>query len=92
MDERNISVDLYLEINAYLSTSAYFNGQSISVPIATINDIRQIESILQELALEYDSNSKNSKQSTHLARGKEHIEEVINDLLLNNEQSMIAPN
>ena len=87
MAERNISVDLYLEINAYLSTSAYFNGQSISVPIATINDIRQIESILQELALEYDSNSKNSKQSTHLARGKEHIKEVINDLLHNIEQN-----
>ena len=55
MAARNISVDLYLEINAYSSTSANFNGQSISVPIATINDIRQIESILQELASEYDS-------------------------------------
>ena len=46
MAERDISVDLYIEINAYLSTSAYFNGQSISVPIAAINDIRQMQSVL----------------------------------------------
>ena len=87
MAEKNISVDLYIEINAYLSTSAYFNGQSISVPIAAINDIRQIESVLQELALEYNSSSKNTKESIHLPWVKEHINEVIKDLLYDNEHN-----
>ena len=41
-----ISVDLYLETNSYLSNSGYFHGQYIPVPIAAINDIRQIESVL----------------------------------------------
>ena len=85
MTERNMSVNLYLEINSYLSTSAYFHGQNIPVSIAAINDIRQIESVLQELALEHDSNSKNTKQSFHIPRAKEHIKEVINDLLHHNE-------
>ena len=70
MAEKNISVDLYIEINAYLSTSAYFNGQSISVPIAAINDIREIESVLQELALKYNSSSDNTKESIHCLEPK----------------------
>ena len=46
-----------------------------------------IESVLQELALKYNSSSKNTNESIHLPRAKEHIKEVINDLLHNNEHN-----
>ena len=63
MTERNMSVNLYFEINFYLCTSAYFHEQNNRVSIASINDFRQIESVLQGPALEHESNSKNPKQS-----------------------------
>ena len=70
------------ENSSYLSASAYFHGQNIPVSIPANNDIRHIESVFQELALLHDSDSKNSKQSFHIPRTKEHIKEVINDLLI----------
>ena len=85
MTERNISVYLYVEINSYLSISAYFHGKNIPVSIAANNDILHFESVLQELALEHDPKSKNTKQSFHISRAKQHIKEVINDLLHHNE-------
>ena len=58
--ERNITVDLYLEINCFLSTNAFANGQNISIKINSITDIRQIESILYELSSKYTSHTNNN--------------------------------
>ena len=51
MVDRTVSVDLYLEVNNFLSVSAWFHGQSIPLSVNSINDIRQIESILHEISL-----------------------------------------
>ena len=53
--ERNITVNLYLEINCYPSTNAFAYGQNISITINSITDIRLIESILYELSSKYTS-------------------------------------
>ena len=43
--EWNITVNLYHEINCFLSTNAFANSQNISITINSITDTRQIESI-----------------------------------------------
>ena len=53
-----------------VSVSIYINGQSILVPIAAINEIRQIESALLGLALIYNSSFKNANESIHLPLAK----------------------
>ena len=60
----------------------HFHGQNIPVSIPAINNIKHIESVFEELALVvHDSKSKNTKQSFHIPRTKEHIKEIINDSL-----------
>ena len=49
--DNTISVDIYLEVNSFLSVSAWFHGQAISTSLNSINDIRQVESILHEIDL-----------------------------------------
>lgn len=75
MVERNISVDLYLEVNSYLATSAWFHGQTIPLSINYIDDIRQIESVLQEITLKTvsDSNPDKNKHYLLISRAREHI-------------------
>ena len=48
--DNTISVDIYLEVNSFLSVSAWFHGQAISTSLNSINDIRQVESILHEIS------------------------------------------
>ena len=76
----NISVDVYLEINIHLSANIYLYGQIFSHSINTISDIRQIETILSEVNLEYSSTPEN-KHTFHIPRAKEHIEQAISDLI-----------
>ena len=75
--EQNISVDLYLEINYFLSANAFTNGRNISITSNTITDIRQIESILCEISSNYSSLSNNSSHDYHINRAKDHIIEAI---------------
>ena len=81
--ERNISVDLYLEINCFLSANAFANGQNISITANSITDIRQIESIICEISSKYTSKSINNSHEYHINRAKEHIIEAISDIKQN---------
>ena len=81
--EGNISVDLYLEINCFLSANAFANGQNISITANSITDIRQIESILCEISSKYTSKSINNSHEYHINRAKEHIIEAISDIKQN---------
>ena len=83
MVDRTVSVDLHLEINNFLVKSAWFHGQSIPLSVNSINDIRQIESILHEISLRSISESDNNSHSYHIPLAKNHINNVINDLALN---------
>ena len=68
--EQNISVDLYLEINCFLSANAFTNGRNISITSNTITDIRQIESILCQISSNYSSMSNNNSHDYHINRAK----------------------
>ena len=81
--ERNISVDLYLEINCFLSANAFANVQNIYITANSITDIRQIESILCEISSKYTSKSINNSHEYHIHRAKEHIIEAISDIQQN---------
>ena len=83
MVDRTVSVNLYLEINNFLAVSSWFIGQSIPLSVNSINDIRQIESILQEISLRSTSESDSSSPSYHNPLAKNQINNVINDLALN---------
>ena len=88
MVERSISVNLYLEINSYLVASAWLQGQSFSLSMYSINDVRQIESLLNEIYLKYAASIQaKSKHSFHILRAKNHIKEVVNDFS-NQEESV----
>ena len=49
----------------------------------SINDIRQIESILHDISLKSVSNSSNDSHSYHIPLAKKHIKNVVNDLARN---------
>ena len=75
-------MDLYLEINTFLSVSPWFHGQSIPTSLNSINDIRQIESLLHPISSKSVSDDHGTKSHTfHIPRAKEHIEKVI-DLVI----------
>ena len=82
MTERNISVDMYLEINCFLSATAFLNGQNISISANSITDIRQIESILYEIS-NSTSTSKTNSHKYHISRANEHIKEAISEFSQN---------
>ena len=65
-----------------LNTAAYVYGKNVSLSLNSINHIRQVESILSEIALIFTHNGSDSKRSFHLTRAKEHIQEIMNDLSL----------
>ncbi|KAI6648548.1 hypothetical protein LOD99_8028 [Oopsacas minuta] len=71
---------IYLEINSFLSISAWFYGQSIPTFLNSINDIRQIESLLHQISSKSVSDDHHTKShSFHIPRAKQHVEKV-NDL------------
>ena len=71
MVERSISVNLHLEINSSLIASAWQQGQSFSLSMYTINDVRQIESLLNEIYLKHAASIQaKSKHSFHIPRAK----------------------
>ena len=88
MIERNITVDLYLEINCFLSTNSFANGQNISIIINSITDIRQIQSIIYELSSKYTSQTNNNGHKYHIHRAKDYIIEAISDLEQNDGVEM----
>ena len=66
MVERSISVNLYLEINSSLVASAWLQGQSFSLSMYTINDVRQIEYLLNKIYLKYAASIQaKSKHTFH---------------------------
>ena len=67
----------------FLAVSGWFHGQSIPLSVNSINDIRQIESILHEISLRSISESDSDSHSYHIPLAKKHINNVINDLALN---------
>ena len=78
--DNTISVDIYLEVNSFLSVSAWFHGQAISTSLNSINDIRQVESILHEISSKSVTDYSNNSHSHHLPRAKKHIEMAVNEL------------
>ena len=78
--EQNISMDLYLEINCFLSANAFTNGRNISITSNTITDIRQIESILCEISSKYSPMCNENSHDFHINREKDHIIETISDI------------
>ena len=62
--ENTISVDLYLEINSFLSVSAWIHEQSIPTSLNSINDIRQIESLLHQISSKSVSDDHGTKSHT----------------------------
>ena len=81
----NISVELYLEINCFLSTNAFANGQNISISANSISDIRQIELIICEISSKYTSMSNKNSHVYHVHQTKDHIIAAISDLYQNSE-------
>ena len=78
--DNTISVDVYLEVNSFLSVSAWFHGQAISTSLNSINDIRQVESMLHEISSKSVTDYSNNSHSHHLPRAKKHIEMAVNEL------------
>lgn len=86
--EKTISVDLYLEINSFLSVSAWFDGQSIPTSLNSINDIRQIESLLHQISSKSVSDDPHTKShSFHIPRAKQHIEKVIDSASIEDSEN-----
>ena len=75
-----VSANMYLNID----TAAFVFGKNISLSLHGMNNIRQVEPIVSEIALIFTHNGSDSKRSFHLTRAKEHIKEIINDLSLVN--------
>ena len=75
-----ISVDIYLEVNSFLSVSVWFHVQAISTSLNSINDIQQVESILREISSKSVTDYSNNSHSHHLPRAKKHIEMAVNEL------------
>ena len=46
-----VSANMYLNIDSSLNTASFVNGENISLSLHGINDIRQVETILYEIAL-----------------------------------------
>ena len=78
--DNTISVDIYLEVNSFLSVSAWLHGQAISTSLNSINDIRQVESILNVISSKSVTDYSNNSHLHHLLRAKKHIEMAVNEL------------
>ena len=72
MENHNIRADVPLEINSFLSVNGYIYGESISLSLISITDIRQIETMFTEITLKLSS-SPHEKHLHHISKAKEHI-------------------
>ena len=55
MENHNIRADVSLEVNYFLSVNGYIYGESISLSLISITDIRQIETLFTEITLKLSS-------------------------------------
>ena len=51
----NLRADVSLEVNYFLSVNVYIYGESISLSLISITDIRQIETMFTEITLKLSS-------------------------------------
>ena len=77
MENHNIRADVSLEVNSFLSVNGYIYGESISLSLISITDIRQIETMFTEITLKLSS-SPQKKHLHHISKAKEHIEAIFN--------------
>ena len=84
MENHNICADVSLEINSFLFVNGYIYGESISLSLISITDIRQIETMFTEITLKLSS-SPQKKHPHHISKAIEHIEEAICNLLDSDE-------
>ena len=84
MQNHDICADVSLEIYSFLSVNGYIFGESISLSLIFITDIRQIETMFIEITLKLSS-SPQKKYPHHISKAKEHIEEAIFNLLYSDE-------
>ena len=79
MKNHNIRADVSLEVNSFLSVNGYVYGESFSLSLISITDIRQIETMFTEITLKPSSSPQN-KHLHYISKAKKHIEEAICNL------------
>ena len=67
MENHNIRADVSLEVNYFLSVNGYIYGESISLSLISITDIRQIETMFTEITLKLSS-SPRKKHIHHISK------------------------
>ena len=69
MENHNICADVSLEINSFLSVNGYIYGESISLSLISITDIRQVETMFTDITLKLSS-SPQKKLPHNISKAK----------------------
>ena len=88
LTEHIIIVNTHLLVSFYLSVRAFHNGETLPIPICSISDIRQLESILCEISKSprpirsTESDSKTVNETLSLSR--DNFQQLINKVHASN--------
>ena len=77
MENHNIRADVSLEVNYFLSVNVYIYGESISLSLISITDIRQIETMFTEITLKLSSSHRRNKFRMHFFSTCSHARKIL---------------
>ena len=86
IDSCKIEVITYLSVNFDLSVKVYHNGVNLPISIVTLCDVRQIDSVLNEISIPpsapiiSEDISTNFDNTSHIASAESHIQQVIDNM------------
>ena len=85
IDSTKIQVNTYLSIEFDLSLKAYHNGVTFTISFVTLCDVRQLESVLNEIsiapsAIISEDIPTNLDNASHIASAESHILQVIDNM------------
>ena len=85
IDSSKIQVNTYLSIEFDLSLKAYHNGVTFPISFVTLCDVRQLESVLNEIsiapsAIISEDISTNLDNASHIASAESHILQAIDNM------------
>ena len=86
IDSCKIEVNSYLSVNFDLSVKLYHNGVNLPISIVTLCDVRQIDSLLNEISIPpsapiiSEDISTNFDNTSHIASAESHIQQVIDNM------------
>ena len=85
IDSSKIQVNTYLSIEFDLFLKAYHNGVTFPISFVTLCDVRQLESVLNEIsiaasAIISEDISTNLDNASHIASAESHILQVIDNM------------